>query len=164
MIKRLFIITIFLIVYLSIFSQNLGFSFQEAEKHGISIKNLDDIYQNAVHTDTSLAVFRTADEQIIMQQEYIKLLQDFGKFLSENNFTWDKPTRCFNKIYFDSDGTIDYFLFNFLGEENEKPSKEKQKEFERLLNLFIKDYKFALTAKTKFSQCSPTTYRPKSNN
>ncbi|MBI3501608.1 MAG: hypothetical protein HY063_07425 [Bacteroidetes bacterium] len=97
-----------------------------------------------------------------MQKEYIQLLQGFGKFLSTNNFTWDKPTRCFNRIYFNSDGTIDYFLFNFLGKTAEdKPSEEKQKEFQRLLNLFIKDYKFPLTAKIKFAQCSPTTYMPK---
>ncbi|MFN3757527.1 MAG: hypothetical protein ACK4RM_11280, partial [Flavobacterium sp.] len=79
--------------------QQRGLTFQNAEKQGISIKHLDSVYISAVHTDTSLAVFKTETEQEAMQQAYIKLLQDFGKFLLENNFKWEKPTRCFNRIY-----------------------------------------------------------------
>jgi hypothetical protein len=154
------IITILLTACLQTFGQHLGLSFQNAEKQGISIKHLDSIYTSAVHSDTSLAVFKTEKEQEALQQAYIKLLQDFGKFLSKNNFKWEKPTRCFNRIYFNSDGTIDYFLFNFLGKTEDKPAKNIEKEFQRLLNVFISDYKFSLTAKTKFAQCSPTTYMP----
>ncbi|KXK39069.1 MAG: hypothetical protein UZ09_BCD002001108 [Bacteroidetes bacterium OLB9] len=161
MTKRIFISTTLLWICFTACGQHLGLTFQEAEKQGISIKHLDSLYQSAVHTDTSMAVFKTDKEQETMHQEYIKLLQDFGKFLSTNNFVWDKPTRCFNRIYFNTDGTIDYFLFNFLGKTEDKPDEEKQKEFQRLLNLFIKDYKFSLTSKAKFAQCSPTTYMPK---
>ena len=96
-----------------------------------------------------------------MQKAYIKLLQDFGKFLTNHNFKWDKPTKCFNRIYFNVDGTIDYFLYNFLGKQEDKLSEEGQKEFNELLNQFIKEYKFTMTSKIKFSQCSPTTYMPK---
>lgn len=161
MIKVNFIITVLLTISFQTFGQHLGLTFQNAEKQGISIKHLDSVYTSAVHTDTTLAVFKTESEQEAMQKAYIKLLQDFGKFLSENNFKWDKPTRCFNRIYFNADGTIDYFLFNFLGKPEDKPSENIEKEFQRLLNVFISDYKFSLTAKTKFAQCSPTTYMPK---
>jgi len=160
MIKANFIITVLLIISFQSFGQHLGLTFQNAEKQGISIKHLDSIYISAVHTDTSLAVFKTETEQEAMQQAYIKLLQDFGKFLSENNFKWEKPTRCFNRIYFSADGTIDYFMFNFLGKPEDKPAENIEKEFQKLLNVFILDYKFSLTAKTKFAQCSPTTYMP----
>lgn len=158
--KTYLIITILLTTCLQTFGQHLGLTFQDAEKQGISIKHLDSIYSSAVHSDTSLAVFKTEKEQEALQQAYIKLLQDLGKFLSENNFKWEKPTRCFNRIYFNSDGTIDYFLFNFLGKTEDKPAENIEKEFQRLLNVFISDYKFMLTAKTKFAQCSPTTYMP----
>jgi hypothetical protein len=161
MIKVNFIITVLLTISFQTFGQHLGLTFQNAEKQGISIKHLDSVYTSAVHTDTSLAVFKTESEQEAMQQAYIKLLQDFGKFLSENNFNWEKPTKCFNRIYFNADGTIDYFLFNFLGKPEDKPNENIEKEFQRLLNVFISDYKFSLTAKTKFAQCSPTTYMPK---
>lgn len=143
------------------FGQHLCLTFQEAERQGISIIRLDSVYKSAVHTDTSQAVFQTGPEQQKLQQAYIKLLQDFGKFLSENNFQWEKQTRCFNRIYFAADGTIDYFVFNFLGNTEDKPPAHKQLEFQRLLNAFIKNYRFPLAAKIKFAQCSPATYAPK---
>jgi hypothetical protein len=161
MIKTNFIITVLLTISFQTFGQHLGLTFQDAEKQGISIKHLDSVYTSALHTDTSLAVFKTENEQEAMQQAYVKLLQDFGKFLSENNLKWEKPTRCFNRIYFNTDGTIDYFLFNFLGKPEDKPAENIEKEFKRLLNVFISDYKFTLTAKTKFAQCSPTIFMPK---
>jgi hypothetical protein len=160
MTKVTFIVAVLLINCLQSFGQSVGLTFQQAEKQGISINQLDSIYANAVHSDTSLAVFKTEKEQEDSHQAYIKLLQDFGKFLSEHNFKWEKPTRCFNRIYFDSDGTIDYFLFNFLGKTEDKPDVNTEMEFQRLLTIFISKYKFSLTANTKFAQCSPTTYMP----
>lgn len=160
MTKLNLIITILIIPCLQAFGQHQGLTFQVAEQQGISIKHLDSIYTSAVHSDTTLAVFKTEAEQIALQKAYIKLLQDFDKFLSANNFKWEKPTKCFNRIYLSADGTIDYFLFNFLGKIEDKPNELIEKEFQRLLNLFILDYKFSLTAKTKFAQCSPTTYMP----
>lgn len=157
------VLTLFIIcaAYVPSFAQQLGLTFDEAEKQGIRISYLDSIYPSAVHNDTSLAVFKTESEQQKMYEAYVKLRQEFGNFLSENNFKWEKPTRCFNRIYFNNNGSINYFLFNFLGKEEAKPTPEKQKEFKRLLNLFIKNYSIQITANTKFAQCSPTTYMPK---
>ena len=67
------------------------------------------------------------------------MLQDLGVFLKSNNFTWEKLTRCFNRIYFSPDGAIDYFLFDFPPGQIEP---EKEKEFEHLLNVFIKTTNF----------------------
>lgn len=145
-------------------AQHKALTIPDAEKQGLSISHLDSIYKGAVHVDSSQAVFKTEAEQQAMGEAYMKLLQDFGKFLSANNFKWEKPTRGFNRIYFNSDGTIDYFLYNFQTTNvklEDQLSQEKQTEFNKLLNLFIKGYKISLTAKTKFAQCSPTTYMPK---
>jgi hypothetical protein len=160
MTKVNFIIVAFLTCFFHTFAQHQALTFKNAGMQGISITYLDSIYKSAVHSDTSLAVFKTKTQQKLLQDAYIKLLQDFGKFLSENNFKWEKPTKCFNRIYFNADGTIDYFLFNFLGKPEDKPNDLTEKEFQRLLGIFISSYKFSLTAKTKFAQCSPTTYRP----
>jgi len=145
-------------------AQHTGLTFQDADKQGLTNAHLDSIYKSAVHVDTSQAVFKSEKEQKALGDAYIQLLQDFGKFLAQNNFKWDKPTKCFNRIYFSSDGTIDYFIYNFLNQNvraEDRLSVEKQAEFNRLLNQFIQDYKFPLTATTKFAQCSPTTYMPK---
>lgn len=158
--KTNLMIIVLLTTCLQTFGQRLGMTFQAAEKQGISIEHLDSLYTSAVNTDTSIAVFKTEKEQEALYQAYVKLLQDFGKFLSKNNYKWEKPTKCFNRIYFNSNGTIDYFLFNFLGKTEDKPTENVEKEFTRLLNVFISDYKFSLTANKKFAQCSPTTYMP----
>ena len=157
--KTTFILSILLMVCLQTSAQHIGLKFQDAEKQGIGMKHLDSIYKSAVHTDNMQAVFKTEKEQQAMGEAYVKLLQDFGKFLNHHKFKWEKPARCFNRIYFSPDGTIDYFLFNFTGNPEDRPSEEVQKEFQRLLNLFIQEYKISLTAKVKFAQCSPTTYR-----
>lgn len=159
--KTISIIIFLLFSSLQVNAQHLGMTFKTAEKQGVSINQLDSIYKSAVHSDTSMAVFKTEKEQEALQKAYYKLLKDFGNYLTENNFIWEQRTRCFNRIYFNSDGTIDYFLYNFLGNPEDKPTESVEKEFQRLLNVFISDYKFSLTANTKFAQCSPTTYLPK---
>lgn len=160
---RLSILTLTLLLCSNtlIFGQQRGMTFQEAEESGISISFLDSTFKSAVHVDTTKAVFKTEKDQELMEKAYVKLLRDFGKHLSEHHFYWDKPTRCFNRIYFNSDGTIEYFLYNFTGKtKEEKPSDLHQEVFKRLLNEFIKDYTFDKKSNTKFAQCSPTTYMP----
>lgn len=144
----------------SLFGQK-ALTFQDAEAGGIRISMLDSTYPSAVHSDTSKAVFKTEKDQEQLYLAYQKLLQDFGGYLHQHNFKWSKPTRCFNRIYFNPNGTIDYFLFNFLGKTpDEKPTTVEQAEFNRLLNEFIKNYRIDLKAQTNFAQCSPTTYMP----
>lgn len=158
-ILKLFLILLF---FNNLHSQSKVFSVEEAQKIGINIEKLDLEYKSAVHIDSTKAVFRTETQQEKLQESYIKLLQDFGSFLNKNNFKWETKTKCFQRIYFASNGKIDYFIYNFKL-KNVLPenliSEEKQKEFERLLELFIKDYTFTSSAKEKFAQCSPTSYQ-----
>jgi hypothetical protein len=156
----LFLITLLFAINTQSFSQHLAMTFQESSGQGIQMTRLDSIYKNAVNADPSKAVFKTESEQTALQESYYTLLKDLGQFLADNKFNWDKPTNCFNKIYFSADGTIDYFLFNFLGKPDNRPTEAQQLEFKRLLNLFITDYKFPLAATVKFSQCSPSTFMP----
>ncbi|WP_298118301.1 hypothetical protein [Flavobacterium sp.] len=158
------IIKILLVVLLSnkMQSQSKVFSIEEAQKNGISIEKLDLEYKSAVHVDSTKAVFKTEAQQQKLQESYTKLLQDFGSFLNKNNFKWETKTKCFQRIYFAPNGKIDYFIYNFklksVLPEN-LISEEKQKEFQRLLELFAKEYTFSSTATEKFAQCSPTSYQ-----
>jgi len=160
MFHKIIFFNLLLLLASQTFAQKLAMTFQEAEKRGISINSLEKMYKSALHVDSSQAVFKTDAEQERMYNAYIKLMQDFGKFLFAHQFKWEHPTRCFNRIYFNTDGTIDYFLFNFLGKPSEKLAEAKEKEFTELLNAFIKDYQIPLKAKSKFAQCSPSTYMP----
>jgi hypothetical protein len=157
---KFYLVLIMLITVHLSYGQPIALPFQSAEKHGISMQHLDSIYKNAVNSDTSHAIFKTDTEQEKLQQSYSKLLKDLGNYLSKNNFKWEKKTQSFNKVYFNNDGTIDYFLFIFRGNAESNPSEAQQREFQRLLNLFIKEYIFALTANTKFTQCGGAVYMP----
>ena len=63
MTKIKFIITLLVASGLQTFGQHLALTFQYAAQQGISIKHLDSSYTSAVHSDTSLAVFKTEKEQ-----------------------------------------------------------------------------------------------------
>ncbi|MBX2966408.1 MAG: hypothetical protein KF845_09700 [Cyclobacteriaceae bacterium] len=138
------------------FGQGMATAFQKAENSGVSIAVLDSLYKSALHADTLLAAFAGKEKEF--QGAYISLLKELGDFLHNSNFKWQKQTRCFNRIYINKTGKIDYFLFNFSPGEIEQ---EKEQEFERLLSEFIKNYRFPLTNTTNFAQCSPVRYADK---
>jgi hypothetical protein len=145
----------------TVYAQPVVASFEQAKDDGIRIEHLDSTYKSAVHFDTTKAVFKSAKQQKKVMREYSKLFEDLGKYLSEHDFYWDKQTRCFNRLYFNADGTVDYFLYNFLGSGEQLPSPEKQKQFETLVSAFIREHKVDLKANEKYAQCSPITYQPK---
>lgn len=144
---------IFTLLVLTSASQNKAMTFQQAEKNGIRISKLDSIYPSGLHADSVKAVFWNKQDEFI--NAYQKTLQDLGKYLKTNKFSWEKQTKCFNRIYFNKSGRIDYFLYNFSKGEI---TLEKEKQFDALLNQFIEEYKFPMTSKTGFAQCSPVKY------
>ena len=148
----LFLFTTFSI---SVLSAQKGFRREEAEKNGVRVSLLDSTYKSAIHTDPKLAVFT---DQETVSKAYTQLLMDFGQFLVSKNFQWEQPVSGFNRIYFNKDGRIDYFIYQFRGDVL-SPSQVSQ--FDQLLNEFIQQYTFPLHADVKFAQCSPVTYVPK---
>ncbi len=147
----------FILLLTPLFScaQKIATTFQKATKNkGIRIEQLDSTYQSALNDDSTKAVFVGQEKEFY--EGYVSMLQALGKHLTANNFKWDKATRCFNRIYFNKDGEIDYFLFNFYPGQIEP---DKEKEFEKLVNTFVQTYTFPLPADKKFAQCSPVTYQ-----
>ncbi|AKQ44515.1 hypothetical protein TH63_00925 [Rufibacter radiotolerans] len=136
-------------------AQKVVSSFRQAEGTAYSMQLLDAQYKSAVHEDSTLAVFTGPDQQKLVAA-YQQLLQELGRHLRQNGFTWGKPTRAFNRFYFNADGTIDYYLFNFNPQEADA---QKQAEFQRLMAEFIKTHRLAMEAPVPFSQCSPVVYK-----
>lgn len=153
--KNIFKIIISLLIFHDLNAQHIGMTFKEYEKTGYKISHLDSLYKSAV------TVFETENERDSLGNSWITLLQDFGQFLHDSNFEWENVYQCWHKVYFSADGSIDYFLYRI--ESKDDPSsifipESQQIEFKKLLNIFISDYKFKMTAKIKFAQCGSSLY------
>lgn len=135
-------------------SAQIALSLDAAQNRGIEVESLDSLYKSGVHSDPNQAVF--AEEQNDYIKSYYAMLHDLSEFLNTNEFRWGGITRCFNRIYFNENGTVDYYIYEF---EEGQLSVERQEEFEQLLNEFIVDYQFPLTKNVKFAQCSAANYR-----
>jgi hypothetical protein len=136
-------------------SQPIATTFQNAEEQGISISDLDSNYRGAVHFEPEKGVFKERQDEFL--SEYRNLHIALGQYLSKNDFNWPKETKLFTRVYFDSSGTIDYFLIN--------PNKagltdDETNKYFSLLNKFIQDYRLPISADIKFAQCSPVKYVP----
>jgi hypothetical protein len=145
-----------------LFSQCEALSIEQAQLKGIRIEQLDSVYKSALHNDSTKAVFKSEIEQVQLQKAYRQLLQDLNSYLSQHDFKWEKKARCFQRIYFNADGKIDYFIYNFKLKSvaiTDLISEKQEEKFNELLNLFIKDYTFNIKAKEKFAQCSPTVFQ-----
>lgn len=148
-----YLVAVFLTVALSCFAQKMAATFQKAIDQGVSIQKLDSMYKPALSSDSLHAVF--VGKEKAFYDSYIHLLKDLNSYLKKNSFSWNKTSRCFNRIYLNKEGQIDYFLFNFKAGEI---SAEKEEQFAKLLGVFIQTYQFPMEANSKFAQCSPVVY------
>ena len=147
------ILVILLLFYAkSVAAQHVADTFQHAETSGYSMQQLDKQYKSAIGAGD--VVFKGDDEKRLIIA-YTTMLHDLNKYLNQNNFRWNSQVRIFNRIYFEPDGSISYYLVNL------KPTgldDEKQKAFVTLLSNFIQHYKIKITANARFAQCSPVVY------
>ena len=152
--KKIFFTLIFLIICLSCFSQEC-MSGDDLDKRKSLL--LDSLFPSALHADSSIAVFFNREDEFI--SAWNSFLLDFGIYLSEYDFKWSKTIKSFNKAYFNKNGTINTFVYNF---RNGDLTNEQAEHFQILLENFSKNYKLKIkeNAKRNFSQCGPTKYRP----
>jgi hypothetical protein len=128
-----------------------------AATKGLTLVHLDGVYTSAVHTDTTKAVFKNKLQADEFTKAYQIFLKGIGKYLKENGFKWGAPTRCWNKIYFNKSGTVDYFLFDF----KTPISDEKMEQFKKMLTAYLQDHKINIVAPVKFAQCGPVMFMDK---
>jgi hypothetical protein len=150
---------ILVILSLTIFAKNLFsqtcLTFEDYERSGLHISTLDSIYAPALGPDPTTAVFADRYEEFF--SAWKQLLTDQATHLNNNGYSWGRPTQCYTRIYFNPDGTINTYLFNFRAGQI---SQQKQDIFKKLTTAFAKEYQLKIDnpAKSKFSQCGPVTY------
>lgn len=150
---RLFFVTCLFLLLIQNVSAQLALSVDDAEEQGINVETLDSIYLAGIGADTVLTAFKGQENDYI--KAYYALIHELGTYLNNNNFRWGGATRCFNRIYFQANGSIDYYLYRF----DDPLSEQREEEFRRLLGAFIEGYQFSLQSSQNFSQCSPVNYR-----
>ncbi len=128
-------------------------SIEEYRSHG-RISELDSLYQSSVQVDSTLAAFRGQEEEFI--ECYSVFYKELNDYLYAHGFTWEDTTRCFNKLYFRTDGKVDRYLYGFRG----SVSAEQQKRFQELATSFLAQYMFPMTNTVPFRQCGPVTFVP----
>ena len=151
--KRIFFLMLFALALAAANAQR-AMTFQAAEEAGVEMKDFNTNYPSPLDSDSaSLAIFGVdQDQNIKYYQEY---LGEFSQYLAEKGFKWERPRWCFNKIYFNEEGKVDYFLYNFRPGEI---TDEMAIDFQKHLKEFVKESEFPAKPNSAFSQCSPVSY------
>ena len=131
-------------------------TFQEMEKNGLKMDSLQRLYPNATKTDTFAGVFPAGKKGDRFSDAWLKYYTDLMNYFSENGLKWEKPTYCFNKIFFDANGKVEYWFFNFKKADN-IPDDVQQKYLQGLQQ-FSKKHKIKIKADSKFTQCASVTF------
>ena len=150
--RKLICLTLTLMFFYSAGFGQKAMTVKEAREKGYSVSALDKKYEDALNSGSDTALFN--DESKKFMKSWQGMLQDLGSYLQDHDFVWQKQSRCFNKVYFDKDGKIDYYLYNFTPKLGEKQAKK----FRKLLEGFIKDYQLSVQADKKFTQCGSSRY------
>ena len=151
-----FIFVLFLLMAcLPSFSQRV-MTFQEMEKNGLKMDSLQRIYPNATRSDTFVGVFPAGKKGDQFNAAWLDYYTDLMNYFSENGLIWEKPTYCFNKIFFDSKGRVEYWFFNFSKADNIPDSI--QQKYSDGLKKFSKKHKIRIKADSKFTQCASVTF------
>jgi hypothetical protein len=145
---------VFLLMIFSFRAQPVAGTFDEISKSGKRISQLDSAYKSALHSNPELAVFSGKEDAFY--KAYVQMLRDLATFLKTRGFKWEQQTRSFTRIYFKSDGHIDYFLYHF---KEGQISDEKRALFDKHLKEFVKEYRLGMNAAEPFAQCSPSVFK-----
>lgn len=115
--------------------------------------NLDSVYPNLLDPRIS----KRADFDRVFEL-WTSFHQRVNKYIKEQNFKWevkDSFISVTNKLYFDKTGKVDYYFYRI---DNPGVSEEKKKEYEKVLESFVKNVQIDLAMDNKFGQCGKIKY------
>ena len=83
--------------------------------------------------------------------EWTRFIIDMGKALTKAGLEREKDYRLWLRGHFSADGSVEYFFYNFLGQD--MPSPEWEAQFQEVIKEYIKTFRFNYPINRKFSQC-----------
>lgn len=129
---------------------------QEARTKGL-IKELDKTHYTAMNGDKTQAAFPGKKSEEFLTA-YKQMFYDLANHLDKNGFKFGKATKCYNRIYFNSNGTINYYFYSIKPDEIDAANEAK---FKKLLGDFVKTYQLKTTAAVNFYQAGPVNFTDK---
>ncbi|HEY6161027.1 MAG TPA: hypothetical protein VI112_07385 [Bacteroidia bacterium] len=147
---------LFLLALITVAHSQNCMTFQDMGKNGVRLTQLDSLYPNALKTETFEGVFPEGKKLKKFDKAWAGFYEELMNYFSKSGLKWDKPTYCFNKIYFDADGNVQYWFFNFMKEDN--IPADVQAKYLQGIKEFSKTHQIKIKAGTKFSQCASVTF------
>lgn len=83
--------------------------------------------------------------------EWTRFIMDMGKALEKAGLEREKDYRLWLRGHYSADGSVEYFFYNFLGQD--MPSPEWEAQFQEVIKEYIKTFRFNYPINRKFSQC-----------
>ena len=150
--KKLVLIAIVSLSFCSLHGQKV-LSFSEAKEQGITTKGLDSLYCSSVEDGSGNFVFESKEE---VAAAWTKMLTDISSFLFKNAEIKNIEVKLFQRVYFNKEGKIDYYLYNIRNKDD--VTEEQLQQITDVLNEFVKDYQFSLSADRDFVQCGTAIF------
>lgn len=143
--KRSSLFTLLLLLAASTvgFSQAEVMSFEAAKTADISFTELDGQYKSAYargKRNKGESAFPEMRDSLM--QAYEQMLTELSLYLGEKRFEWGGSKRAFLRLYFNPEGELDYFFYQF----REPLNGEKSEDLEKLVEKFSKKYVFPMQA------------------
>lgn len=116
-------------------------------------RNLDSVYMNLLNPKNV-----SDSEYNAVSDSWIEFHKQVSQFIDKENFKWEVPDSTItimNRIYFDKNGTIDYYAFKVM---NPSVSLNKRAEYEKILQKFSRDVKINLQREENYAQCGNIIY------
>ena len=126
-----------------------GEKYSEIEK-----LQLDEKYNNLLNPQ-----FSTEEEYKEVRKSWFSFHTQIAEIVKENNFKWevqDSAIMVLNKIYFNKNGEVDYYVFRVL---NESVPNEKKELYEKILTDNVSKIEINLKRNKQFSQCGKVKYQ-----
>jgi hypothetical protein len=142
-------------------SQQKAFTFSEAKQKNINIDNLDKTYKLSTGGEENPEyIYGTDEKKEEFANQYYLLIKKFANFILKNDLILKAPIKLKHSIYFNYDGTIDYFLYEFEKIDGKIALNEsEQKKFNKLLNEYLAEYQTTLISKQLHRFSNSVTFR-----
>jgi len=151
--KNFVLVLLFFLTNLLVYSQKVV-KFEEMKKHGLSMEKLNSIYRNALpgsDTVTKVDLFSEKFFEDTIQPSWRNIVKGMISDVTTKDPSL-KGIKVWQRMYFDTSGSVDYFVFHF---KTKNLSTKEQKKFERLVTKFLKKKKPKLVRSlSKYSLCS----------